>query len=53
MKDYIDNILASRLQRDGGWVEFVSQEDVLTLLRRSMRPEKWTTCTEVIRATSN
>lgn len=52
MKDYMDKILASRLQEDGGWAEFVSQEDVMPLFRRSMRPEKWTTCTEVIRATS-
>ena len=26
MKEYIENVLAPRLQGDGGWVEFVSLE---------------------------
>ncbi|MBQ8200687.1 MAG: NifU family protein [Clostridia bacterium] len=26
MKDYIEKVLGPRLQGDGGWVEFVSQE---------------------------
>ena len=35
MKDYIDKILAPKLQGDGGWVEFVSLENgKLTLLFR-------------------
>ena len=35
MKDYIENVLARRLQGDGGWVEYVSREgDVLTLIFR-------------------
>ena len=35
MKDYIETVLAPRLQGDGGWVEFVSLEaDVLTLVFR-------------------
>ncbi len=35
MKDYVENILAPKLQGDGGWVEFVSLEKGdLTLLFR-------------------
>ena len=35
MKDYIETVLAPRIQADGGWVEFVSLEgDELTLLFR-------------------
>ncbi len=35
VKEYIENVLASRLQGDGGWVEFVSLEgDTLTLVFR-------------------
>ncbi len=35
MREYIENVLASRLQGDGGWVEFVSLEgDRLTLVFR-------------------
>ena len=35
MKEYIENVLAPRLQGDGGWVEFVSLEDEkLTLIFR-------------------
>lgn len=35
MKKYVDEILAPKLQGDGGWVEFVSLEDnVLTLIFR-------------------
>ena len=35
MKNYIDKILAPKLQGDGGWVEFVSLENgKLTLLFR-------------------
>lgn len=35
MKDYIETVLAPRLQGDGGWVEFVSLEgEKLTLLFR-------------------
>ena len=26
MKEYIENVLAPKLQGDGGWVEFVSRE---------------------------
>ncbi len=33
MKNYVENILAPKLQGDGGWVEFVSLENgELTLL---------------------
>ena len=50
MKEYIENVLAPRLQGDGGWVEFVRMEgDALTLLFRGEcskcpildRCEKW------------
>ncbi len=35
MKNYVENILAPKLQGDGGWVEFVSLENgELTLLFR-------------------
>ena len=35
MREYIENVLAPRLQGDGGWVEFVSLEgDELTLVFR-------------------
>ena len=35
MKEYIENVLAPRLQGDGGWVEFVSLEaGTLTLIFR-------------------
>ena len=35
MKNYVENILAPKLQGDGGWVEFVSSENgELTLLFR-------------------
>ena len=35
MKDYIENVLAPRLQGDGGWVEYVGLEgDQLTLIFR-------------------
>ena len=35
MKEYIDKVLAPKLQGDGGWVEFVSFENgELTLLFR-------------------
>lgn len=35
MKKYVENILAPKLQGDGGWVEYVSMEnDELTLLFR-------------------
>ena len=35
MRNYIDNILAPKLQGDGGWVEFVALENgELTLLFR-------------------
>lgn len=35
MKEYIENVLAPRLQGDGGWVEFVSLEgERLTLIFR-------------------
>ncbi len=35
MKDYIENVLAPKLQGDGGWVEFVSFDGVeLTLIFR-------------------
>ncbi len=35
MKSYIEDVLAPRIQGDGGWVEFVSLEDQrLTLLFR-------------------
>ena len=35
VKNYVENILAPKLQGDGGWVEFVSLNDgVLTLLFR-------------------
>ncbi len=35
MKEYIENVLAPRLQGDGGWVEFVSLEGgKLTLIFR-------------------
>ena len=35
MREYIEQVLAPRLQGDGGWVEFVSQEgDALTLIFR-------------------
>ncbi len=36
MKEYIENVLAPKLQGDGGWVEFVSYEnmDKLTLIFR-------------------
>ena len=35
MREYIETVLARRLQGDGGWVEFVSLEDgVLTLIFR-------------------
>ena len=27
MKDFIENVLAPKLQGDGGWVEFVSYEN--------------------------
>ena len=30
MKEYIDNVLAPKLQGDGGWVEFVSYPEDLT-----------------------
>ena len=33
MKEYIENVLASRLQGDGGWVEFVSLEGEADTLR--------------------
>ena len=35
MKEYIENVLAPKLQGDGGWVEFVSYENKkLTLIFR-------------------
>ncbi len=35
MKEYIEKIIAPKLQGDGGWVEFVSlEESTLTLLFR-------------------
>ncbi len=35
MKEYIESVLAPRLQGDGGWVEFVSlEDDKLTLIFR-------------------
>lgn len=35
MREYIETVLAPRLQGDGGWVEFVSLEDEkLTLIFR-------------------
>lgn len=35
MKDFIENVLAPKLQGDGGWVEFVSYENKkLTLIFR-------------------
>ncbi len=35
MKNYVENVLAPKLQGDGGWVEFVSLENgKLTLLFR-------------------
>ena len=35
MKNYVENIIAPKLQGDGGWVEFVSLEgDELTLVFR-------------------
>ena len=35
MKEYIEQVLAPRIQGDGGWVEFVSLEgDQLTLVFR-------------------
>ena len=35
MREYIENVLAPRLQADGGWVEFVSlEENRLTLVFR-------------------
>ncbi len=35
MKEYIENVVAPRLQADGGWVEFVEQrEDCVTLAFR-------------------
>ena len=35
MKDFIENVLAPRIQGDGGWVEFVSLEgDRLELIFR-------------------
>ena len=35
MKEYIENVLAPRLQGDGGWVEFVSLDgEKLTLIFR-------------------
>lgn len=35
MKKYVEEILAPKLQGDGGWVEFVALEDnVLTLIFR-------------------
>lgn len=35
IKDYVENVLAPKLQGDGGWVEFVSFEDnKLTLIFR-------------------
>lgn len=35
MKDFIEKTLGTRLQGDGGWVEFVSlEEQVLTLVFR-------------------
>lgn len=30
MKEYIENVLAPKLQGDGGWVEFVSYENKKT-----------------------
>ena len=32
MKEYIENVLAPKLQGDGGWVEFVSYELLRSLL---------------------
>ena len=38
MKEYIENVLAPKLQGDGGWVEFVSYENKkLTLIFRGER----------------
>lgn len=35
MKNYVENVLAPKLQGDGGWVEFISLENgELTLLFR-------------------
>ena len=35
MKEYIENVLAPKLQGDGGWVDFVSYENnKLTLIFR-------------------
>jgi len=35
VKDYVENVLAPKLQGDGGWVEYRSLEDgVLTLVFR-------------------
>ena len=35
MKEYVETVLAPRIQADGGWVEFVSLEgDRLTLIFR-------------------
>ena len=35
MKNYVENVLAPKLQGDGGWVEFVSLDNgVLTLVFR-------------------
>ena len=38
MKEYIETVLAPRIQADGGWVEFVSREG--EKLRRDRRPAK-------------
>lgn len=35
VKSYVENILQSKIQGDGGWIEFVSlEDDVLTVIFR-------------------